>query len=167
MHLSPLPMMAALGWLFHALFSVIPGVHAAAAPAPAVAPIHSHQSVSRTVSAKLIAHDLSWPGDDPAAPAPAAAPAPPPPDLPRIIAAAFAPLGSGAVAWAERIAVCESSLDPRAVNPDSGTKGLFQFKDGTWAGTPEAGRDPFDPATNARAAAWLYQTYGPGQWECK
>ena len=25
----------------------------------------------------------------------------------------------------------------------------------------------FDPSANAQAAAWLYQTYGPTQWECQ
>jgi hypothetical protein len=36
----------------------------------------------------------------------------------------------------------------------------------TWAGSPWASKSRFDPVANAQAAAWLYQTYGPGRWSC-
>ena len=95
------------------------------------------------------------------------APPPAPPSVQDVIARAFAPIGPDAVAWAEQIATCESTDDPRAVNSDSGAEGLFQFLPSTWAGTPYAGADPFDPVANASAAAWLLVQYGPGQWECQ
>ncbi|HEX4213910.1 MAG TPA: transglycosylase SLT domain-containing protein, partial [Candidatus Dormibacteraeota bacterium] len=47
---------------------------------------------------------------------------------------AFTPLGSAAVQWGLRIADCESTYNPRAVNP-SGAEGLFQFMPSTFAGT--------------------------------
>ena len=34
---------------------------------------------------------------------------------------------------AVRIAACESGLNPKATNPHSTAKGLYQFLDGTWA----------------------------------
>lgn len=93
--------------------------------------------------------------------------APQPPAVPDIIRAAFTPLGPDAVTWAERVAFCESTYDPNAVNPSSGTEGLFQFMPSTWAESPEAGSSPFDPTANSQAAAWLYNTVGPNQWECQ
>ena len=90
-----------------------------------------------------------------------------PPSVQDIIRGAFAPLGDGAVDWAEQIAYCESKYDPQAVNQDSDAAGLFQFLPTTWAGTPFASSSPFDPVANAHAAAWLLQTYGASQWECQ
>lgn len=52
-----------------------------------------------------------------------------------------------------RIAEIESSGDPKAVSP-TGAKGLFQFTKDTWAQYGQ-GKDPFDPAANADAAARL------------
>lgn len=83
-----------------------------------------------------------------------------------VIKEAWAPLGPDAVAWAERIAFCESTYNPYSVNRSSGASGLFQFMPTTWAGTPWASQSPFDPLANAQAAAWLYQKYGPRQWDC-
>ena len=96
----------------------------------------------------------------------AAAAAAEPPTVQDLIRNAFQPLGGDAVDWAEKIAWCESKYDPNAVNPASDAQGLFQFLPSTWAGSPFAGSSPFDPNSNAQAAAWLYQTYGPTQWEC-
>ena len=110
------------------------------------------------------------PGERGAVSAATATPAPPPPaprPIPEIIASAFAPLGPGAVAWGQRIALCESSYNPNAVNPASAASGLFQFLPSTWAGTPYAAYSPFDPVANAQAAAWLLKAYGPAQWECR
>jgi hypothetical protein len=97
----------------------------------------------------------------------AAQPPPQPPTMQDIIRAAFQPLGDSSVDWAEKIAFCESTYNPNAVNPSSGAAGLFQFLPSTWAGTPFASSSPFDPQANASAAAWLLQTYGPSQWECQ
>jgi soluble lytic murein transglycosylase-like protein len=85
-----------------------------------------------------------------------------------IIRQAFAPLGPNAVAWALRVAACESGYNPRARNP-SGASGLFQFMPSTWASTPQgrAGQSVWDPVANARAAAWYYQTGGPSRWSCR
>ena len=96
----------------------------------------------------------------------AAAAAAQPPTIQDLIRNAFQPLGNEAVDWAQKIAWCESKYDPHAVNSDSDAQGLFQFLPSTWAGTPFASSSPFDPNANAQAAAWLYQTYGPTQWEC-
>ncbi len=85
----------------------------------------------------------------------------------QLIRDAFAPLGSGAVDWALRVAMCESGYNPQAVNPYSGTEGLFQFMPSTWRGTPYGNQSPFDPRANAYAAAWLYGRDGPSQWQCR
>src|SRR5438067_13138812 len=77
----------------------------------------------------------------------------------RIIQQAFAPQGAGAVNWAERVAMCESGDNPYA-HGWSGAMGLFQIMPGTWSGTPYARSSPYDPAANARAAAWIYAHRG-------
>jgi hypothetical protein len=91
---------------------------------------------------------------------------PPPPYIAKIINDAFSPLGPRAVQWAINVAYCESRYHPNSVNTDSGATGLFQFMASTWAGSPWASKSRFDPVANAQAAAWLYQTYGPGRWSC-
>jgi len=65
-----------------------------------------------------------------------------------------------------RVASCESNLDPGAVNP-AGTYGLFQFVPSTWATTPYAGYDIFDPVANANAAAWMWSVGRRGEWVCQ
>lgn len=84
----------------------------------------------------------------------------------QIIQQAFAPLGGGAVTWAERVAMCESGDNPGAVNRSSGAAGLFQIMPSTWAGTPYASQSEFDPVANARAAAWIYARRGGSAWTC-
>ena len=84
----------------------------------------------------------------------------------QLIQQAFAPLGSGAVTWAERVAMCESGDNPNAVNRYSGAAGLFQIEPGTWAGTPYASQSEFDPVANAKAAAWIYARRGGSAWTC-
>lgn len=84
----------------------------------------------------------------------------------RDIEDAFSPLGQSAVQWALRVAKCESGYNPNAVNPWSGTEGLFQFEPSTWRETPYGRDNVFDPRYNSLAAAWLYQRDGPGQWQC-
>ena len=83
-----------------------------------------------------------------------------------VIRQTWASLGPAAVVWAQRIAYCESTYNPYSVNRSSAASGLFQFLPSTWAGTPYASQSPFDPVANSAAAAWLYQRYGPRQWEC-
>jgi len=90
----------------------------------------------------------------------------PPAWIGKIITDAFSPLGHDAVVWAMRIAWCESRYHPNSVNSSSQASGLFQFLPSTWSGTPWANQSPFDPVANANAAAWLYNRYGPGRWEC-
>jgi len=84
----------------------------------------------------------------------------------QIIQQAFAPLGSSAVTWAERVAMCESGDNPNARNAYSGAAGLFQIEPGTWAGTPYASQSEFDPVANAKAAAWIYARRGGSAWTC-
>lgn len=72
-----------------------------------------------------------------------------------------------AVAW------CESRMNPRAANPSSSARGLFQFlttpKGGTWGRTPYARLDVFNPYANALAAGWLYVKSGRSwsPWSCR
>ena len=66
-----------------------------------------------------------------------------------------------------RVGRCESNLDPRAVNEAGPYFGLFQFLRSTWATTPFAERDIFDPTANARAAAWMWQQGRRNEWACQ
>jgi Transglycosylase SLT domain/Bacterial SH3 domain len=66
-----------------------------------------------------------------------------------------------------RVGRCESNLDPQAVNPDGPYFGLFQFLRSTWATTPFADRDIFDPVANAQAAAWMWQQGRRQEWACQ
>jgi transglycosylase-like protein with SLT domain len=101
---------------------------------------------------------------------PAAAPAVFKPVGPAAIIAdiekAFSPLGQTAVNWGLRVAKCESGYNPNAVNPYSGTEGLFQFMPSTWRSTPYGQHNVFDPWYNSLGAAWLYHRDGPSQWQC-
>ncbi|HEU0164095.1 MAG TPA: SH3 domain-containing protein [Thermomicrobiales bacterium] len=66
-----------------------------------------------------------------------------------------------------RVATCESNLDPNAVNPSSGTSGLFQFMPSTWASTPYADQSIFDAYANANAAGWMWSVGRRGEWQCQ
>jgi hypothetical protein len=57
-------------------------------------------------------------------------------------------------AYGRRTAQVESSMDPRASNPNSSAGGLYQFIDDTWRQYGK-GRDKFDPVASAEAAADL------------
>ena len=68
------------------------------------------------------------------------------------------------------IATCESHVKPRAKNPNSTAKGLFQFLDSSWEyygllkwGTLE-GRDVYDYGDNAELAVWLMARHGTRDW---
>ena len=74
---------------------------------------------------------------------------------------------------------CESSGNPKAYNPASGTMGLYQFKPATFrfasAFAGFGGASPYDPEANIAAAAFLVdysiRTGHPGgawgHWSCK
>lgn len=66
-----------------------------------------------------------------------------------------------------RVARCESVLDPNAVNSVSGASGLFQFLGGTWARTPWADQDVFNPVANAYATAWMWEQGNRNEWTCQ
>lgn len=66
----------------------------------------------------------------------------------------------------ERVARCESQLNEHAYSP-RGEMGIFQFHPGTWAQTPFAGTDPYDPVNNARAAGWMWLNGRKGEWVCQ
>ena len=66
-----------------------------------------------------------------------------------------------------RVAACESNLDPSAVNEAGGSYGLFQFLPSTWASTPFANEDIFDPYASANAAAWMWSVGRRGEWVCQ
>lgn len=66
-----------------------------------------------------------------------------------------------------RVARCESDLVPSAVNRPGGSYGLFQFKPGTWLGTPFGEYDIFDPRANATAAAWMWSVGRRREWVCQ
>jgi hypothetical protein len=71
-----------------------------------------------------------------------------------------------------RVAMCESHLDPSAINqnqpnhPDA-ARGLFQFRPSTWATTPYADQDIFDAEANANAAAWMWSVGRRNEWACQ
>jgi hypothetical protein len=101
-----------------------------------------------------------------AAPEQSAPPPPPSGSIPDLIRQAWASLGPARQDWAVRLANCESTLNPMAVNRSSGAAGLFQFMPSTWSSTPWHAQSPFDAVANSAAAAWLFQRYGAGQWSC-
>ena len=66
-----------------------------------------------------------------------------------------------------RVAQCESGLDPYNVTSPYSASGLFQFLPGTWASTPFAGEDIFDPVANANAAGWMWSVGRRNEWVCQ
>lgn len=65
------------------------------------------------------------------------------------------------------VAQCESSLNPNAYNGEYGASGLFQFLPSTWATTPYANANIFDPYASANAAAWMWSVGRRGEWVCQ
>lgn len=65
------------------------------------------------------------------------------------------------------VARCESELDPSNYNDYSGASGLFQFLPSTWASTPYADQDIFDPWANAYAASWMWSVGRQNEWVCQ
>jgi len=66
-----------------------------------------------------------------------------------------------------RVARCESGLDPYNVTPPYSASGLFQFLPGTWASTPYASNDIFDPVASAFASGWMWANGRRGEWVCQ
>ncbi len=66
-----------------------------------------------------------------------------------------------------RVARCESGLDPNAINVGGDTHGLFQFLPSTFASTPYAEYDIYDPWANANAAGWMWSEGRRNEWVCQ
>lgn len=64
-----------------------------------------------------------------------------------------------------RIAMCESSLNPKARNPTSSAKGLYGFLDGTWQWI-KAPMTQEDTYWSVVMFMKYYKKY-PHYWECK
>ena len=75
------------------------------------------------------------------------------------------PSSADGLNWAA-LAQCESSGNPRAVNP-AGYYGLYQFSLTTWRSVGGTG-NPIDasPAEQLKRAKILYNKAGAGQWGC-
>lgn len=72
-----------------------------------------------------------------------------------------------------RVAECESpGLDPTLVNRQpiyngEHATGLFQFIPSTWASTPFASFDIFEPVANSLAAGWMWSNGRRREWACQ
>lgn len=99
-------------------------------------------------------------------PSPTPAPKPKPQSIPGMIYAAFGPQYG---AQALRVARCESSLNPNARSTVSTAKGLFQFLDSTWRGSPYWRYSPYNAWASIQAAHWLFTRdgYSWREWECQ
>jgi hypothetical protein len=83
------------------------------------------------------------------------------------VQAIYAVFGSSpGLAWALRVAHCESRYNPLAVNASSGASGLFQFMPSTWRAY-FAGWNIWDPYAQARAALVFYNRGATNAWTCK
>jgi hypothetical protein len=60
------------------------------------------------------------------------------------------------------IAKCESNWNPKAQNPNSTAKGIFQFLSSTWQAWGKG--EVLDPFANIEAAVRLYNSRGTGPW---
>ena len=67
----------------------------------------------------------------------------------------------------ERVARCESVLDPCAVNRSGPYYGLYQFLKSTWKTTPYKSRSIWDPEAQALATAWMWKQGRKNEWACK
>jgi hypothetical protein len=66
-----------------------------------------------------------------------------------------------------RVARCESTLNPCALNRSGPYYGLFQFLKSTWKTTPYGDRDIYDPEAQALAAAWMWKEGRKNEWACQ
>lgn len=76
------------------------------------------------------------------------------PDEPRMLLVAYCESGNG----------CGGPIDPKAKNPGSSAKGVFQILDGTWKWASCKG-DPLDEDDNIACARRVYDLAGIGQWD--
>jgi hypothetical protein len=67
----------------------------------------------------------------------------------------------------ERVARCESNLDPCAVNREGPYYGLYQFLKSTWKTTPYGNENIYDPEAQALAAGWMWSEGRKNEWACK
>jgi Transglycosylase SLT domain len=67
----------------------------------------------------------------------------------------------------ERVARCESTLNPCAVNREGPYYGLYQFLKSTWKTTPYGNVNIFDPEAQALAAGWMWAEGRKNEWACK
>lgn len=76
------------------------------------------------------------------------------------------PADVNALNW-DALAHCESTNNPKAVNPNGGYFGLYQFSPATWRSVGGTGL-PSDasPEEQLARAKMLYIRSGAGQWEC-
>ena len=65
----------------------------------------------------------------------------------------------------ERVARCESSLNPCAVNRSGPYYGLFQYLKSTWNSTPYSNRSVWDP--EALATGWMWKKGRKNEWACQ
>ncbi len=106
----------------------------------------------------------------PVPPAPPAAPAPAPiGSIESIIRSAATEFGVSGDLMV-RIARCESTMNPLAVNPSSGALGLFQHLPQYWGARAAAlgygYADWSNPTANSRVSAVLMRDGGAGHWSC-
>jgi hypothetical protein len=118
------------------------------------------------------AQDVGSVGGSPSSSPPTSPPAPslaPPRDaVIALIRDRFASLGSRTTDVALCVAERESNFDPLAVNPATGSAGVFQFIPSTWASLSElagwSGASVFDARANVAVAAWTVAHYGWHPW---
>src|SRR5205085_2232178 len=87
-----------------------------------------------------------------------------------MISRIFGPHAPGAL----RVARCESGLNPRSYNPvsigGSHAVGVFQILyPGTWMGTSQSAKSPYDPMANILAAHSIFvrDGYSWREWACQ
>lgn len=77
-------------------------------------------------------------------------------------------IGEPERAWLLRIPGCESGWNPNEPPNSSGSTGLYQFQQETWAGTPYGNHSIYSARWQSFAAAWLYGKDGGGrEWVCR
>lgn len=67
------------------------------------------------------------------------------------------------IAYCESGNGCSAPINPKAKNPYSTAKGVFQILDGTWAGA-ECEGDQYDEDDNIACARKLYDSSGTRPW---
>jgi hypothetical protein len=67
----------------------------------------------------------------------------------------------------ERVARCESTLDPCAYSKAGPYFGLYQFLKSTWKTTPYGDKNIYDPKAQAYAAGWMWKQGRKNEWACQ